>query len=99
MYQKLQTKMEEYVPCPTYKLISVAMICRKFYRIERWFGVVQNVLQHSCVSYRLCVIQVWGLEELFNIGYVCYRCGDRQVSVQNTVCVLQVWEWVDLCLI
>ena len=45
------------------------------------------------------MIQVWGLEELFNIGYVCYRCGDRQVSVQNTVCVLQVWEWVDLCLI
>jgi len=26
------------------------------------------------------VLQVWGLtDSLFNIGYVFYRCGDRQI--------------------
>ena len=33
-----------------------------------------------CVQYRLCVVQLWGsADSVFNIGYVCYRCGDRHI--------------------
>jgi len=33
-----------------------------------------------CVQYRVCVLQVWGSADIvFNIGYVCYRCGDQQI--------------------
>ena len=52
-----------------------------------------------CSKHGMCVTGMGMGRFVFNIGYVCYRCGDRQVSVQNTVCVLQLWEWVDLGLI
>jgi len=32
---------------------------------------------------------------LFNIGYVCYRCGDRQRFL-NRLCVLQVCVSADM---
>ena len=36
---------------------------------------------------------------VFNIVYVCYRFGLRQVCVKYMVCVLQVWKSAGLCLI
>jgi len=36
---------------------------------------------------------------VFNIGHVCYRCGDLQVCVLCRNCVLQVMGFESLCLI
>ena len=33
---------------------------------------------------------------MFNIGYVCYRCGDWQIlCLISAMCVLQVWGLAD----
>ena len=38
-----------------------------------------------CVYYRVCVLQVWGSADfVFNIGCVCYGCGDRQIFLTST---------------
>ena len=38
------------------------------------------------------MLQVWGSADfLFNIGYVCYRCGDRQIlCLIYAMCVTDV---------
>ena len=43
------------------------------------------------------MLQVWGLADfVFNIGYVCYSCGDWQIlCLISAMCVLQVWGLSD----
>ena len=47
----------------------------------------------------MCVIGVGIGRFMFNIWYMCYKFGDRQICVYYRVCVLQVSVFAGLCLI
>jgi hypothetical protein len=60
-YTKLQETTNYKLNCnQPNKLSSAALIFSNFYWTDIWFRIVQNVLQHICVQYRLCVLQVCG---------------------------------------
>jgi hypothetical protein len=52
-----------------------------------------------CFIWVMCVTGVGICSFAFNIGYVCYRCGNLHVCVQCRLLELQLWESGDLCLI